>query len=34
MALTPTILFPNDLEDNTVVTVPNFSDVENMDITI
>jgi hypothetical protein len=31
MALTPTILFPNDLEDDTVVTVPNSSDVENVD---
>lgn len=34
MALTPTILFPNDLEDNTVVTVPNLSDVENIDISM
>lgn len=34
MALTPTILFPNDLEDDTVVTVPNSSDVENMDVSM
>jgi len=27
-------LFPNDLEDDTVVTVPSFSDVENMDISM
>jgi len=27
-------LFPNDLEDDTVVTVPNSSDVENMDVSM